>query len=106
MLIQEQVRLIAIMLGRLQMTVQECIDAFLDISHEVFNERRNRFFIKRKSSPRRRKVEVDALERAVKKILGQREVAEDTLLCESPNPRCKVYVDIQCFFFFCSGLWI
>ncbi|KAH8708402.1 phospholipase, patatin family protein [Phaeosphaeriaceae sp. PMI808] len=71
--------LIAIMLGRLQMTVDECIDAYVSLSDRIFQKRRHRRF------------DSDELEWMIKGIVRQG-LVEDALLMDAPNVKCKVFV--------------
>ena len=80
--------LIAIMLGRLQMTVDECIVAYTSLSDKVFEKRSHRVNIKGKLQGR---FDAAELERAVKQILKARGLAEDALLKDSTDAPCKVY---------------
>jgi len=81
--------LIAIMLGRLQMTVDECIEAYTSLSDKVFEKKFHRVSITGKLQGR---FEAAALENAIKRILVERHFDEDTLLKDSPDAHCKVYV--------------
>ncbi|KAH7134383.1 hypothetical protein EDB81DRAFT_844943 [Dactylonectria macrodidyma] len=65
--------LIAIMLGRLRMTIDECITAYTSLSDK------GRF-------------DTAALEQAVKQILVDNGHGEDALLQDPPNTACKVFV--------------
>lgn len=78
--------LIAIMLGRLQMTIDECIDAYTTLSDRVFNKTTHRVSIKGKLQGRFDSAE---LERAVKNIVISRGLGEDSLLKDA-DARCKV----------------
>ncbi|KAL1835370.1 hypothetical protein VTJ49DRAFT_6917 [Mycothermus thermophilus] len=80
--------LIAIMLGRLRMTVDECIDAYTTLSDRVFEKQTHRVTIKGKLQGRFDSAE---LERAVKTILVKRGLDEDALLNDPDSP-CKVFV--------------
>ncbi|KAG9529935.1 ankyrin, partial [Aureobasidium melanogenum] len=70
--------LIAIMLGRLEMSVNECIKTYLALSKDVFHKTR-RIPIGIKGDLKER-YDSEALERAVKNVLRNRGVDEDTLL--------------------------
>ena len=83
--------LIAIMLGRLQMTVDECIDGYTSLSDKVFEKKSIGVTIKGKI---RGRFNIAELEQAVKQILAQRGLSEDILLKDSLAP-CKVYVLIH-----------
>jgi patatin-like phospholipase/acyl hydrolase len=78
--------LIAIMLGRLCMTVDECIDAYTRLSHRVFEKKNHRITIKGKPQGRFDGAE---LERVVKTIVVKRGLSEDILL-KDPDSRYKV----------------
>lgn len=78
--------LIAIMLGRLQMTVDECIDAYTSLSDRVFEKSRHRVNIKGKLQGR---FDTAELERAIKEIVSAREISEDALLKDA-DASCKV----------------
>jgi patatin-like phospholipase/acyl hydrolase len=78
--------LIAIMLGRLRMTVDECIDAYTALSDRVFEKKSHRVNIKGKLQGR---FDTAALEQAVKEILVTRGLGEDALLKDSDSS-CKV----------------
>ena len=78
--------LIAIMLGRLQMTIDECIDAYTSLSDKVFEKKSHRVGIKGKLQGR---FDSAALELAVKNILVSRGLGEDVLLKDTDSP-CKV----------------
>jgi len=79
--------LIAIMLGRLQMTVDDCIDAYISLFDKVFQKQRHRVTIKGNVQGR---FDTDALERAIKEIVARQGLKEDELLKDSPNAKCKV----------------
>ncbi|OBT70958.1 hypothetical protein VF21_10052, partial [Pseudogymnoascus sp. 05NY08] len=81
--------LIAIMLGRLQMTVDDCIGAYVSLSDRVFQKRRHRVTIKGNVQGQFDSVE---LERAIKEIIVSQGLEEDTLLKDSPDAKCKVLV--------------
>lgn len=78
--------LIALMLGRLQMTVDECIDAYTTLSDRVFKKTSHRVTINGKLQGR---FDGDELERAVREILVRKGLSEDALL-EDANAPCKV----------------
>ena len=78
--------LIAIMLGRLGMTVDECIDAYTTLSDRVFEKKSHGVNIKGKLQGR---FDSAALELAVKNILASRGLGEDALLKDIESP-CKV----------------
>ena len=78
--------LIAIMLGRLRMTVDECIDAYTALSDRIFEKKSHRVHIKGKLQGRFDSAE---LERAVRNILINRGLREDALL-KDPDSPCKV----------------
>ncbi|RKK08777.1 hypothetical protein BFJ65_g16440 [Fusarium oxysporum f. sp. cepae] len=81
--------LIAIMLGRLRMTVDECIVAYTSLSNMVFKKKRHRSKINGQLQGR---FDATALEQAVKKILVENGHHEEALLKDSSDGACKVYI--------------
>ena len=78
--------LIAVMLGRLRMTVDECITAYTSLSGRVFEKKSHRANIKGKLQGRFNAAE---LERAIKQIIQDRGLDESALLKDTDAP-CKV----------------
>jgi len=85
-------RLIAIMLGRLRMTIPECIEIFKHISKSVFGENPGTFRRLAKQIAGRPFFNAQALEKAIKELLTARGIDSDTLFKESNDPKCKVWV--------------
>ncbi|KAF2015348.1 FabD/lysophospholipase-like protein [Aaosphaeria arxii CBS 175.79] len=81
--------LIAIMLGRLKMSVADCIKAYLSLSDRVFKKKAHRVTIKGMIQGR---FDSDELVRAIKEVIKQQGLPEDTLLKDAPDARCKVFV--------------
>ncbi|XDG07510.1 hypothetical protein ABKA04_007125 [Annulohypoxylon sp. FPYF3050] len=81
--------LIAIMLGRLRMTVGDCITAYTQLSSDVFKKRRHR--VNRRGNVQGR-FDSSELEKAVRKILTQQGFNEDALLKDTAEAPCKVFV--------------
>ncbi|KAH7146805.1 hypothetical protein B0J13DRAFT_621750 [Dactylonectria estremocensis] len=81
--------LIAIMLGRLRMTVDECIAAYTALSDKVFEKKSHRVKINGQFQGR---FETVALEQAVKQILVDNGYSEDALLKDPSKTACKVFV--------------
>ncbi|KAM5348926.1 hypothetical protein ACJ41O_008749 [Fusarium nematophilum] len=81
--------LIAIMLGRLRMTIDECITAYTPLSDKVFEKKSHRVKINGQFQGR---FDTAALEQAVKQILVDNGYGEDALLQDPPNTACKVFV--------------
>ncbi|KAF2678494.1 FabD/lysophospholipase-like protein [Lentithecium fluviatile CBS 122367] len=81
--------LIAIMLGRLKMSIDECIDAYLQLSDRIFQKNGHRATVKGKIQGR---FDSDELERAVKEVIKGQRLQEDALLKDSPDASCKVFV--------------
>jgi patatin-like phospholipase/acyl hydrolase len=80
--------LIAIMLGRLRMNVDECIGAYTDLSSKIFNRVKYRSDwhdnVQERFDPK-------SVARAVKNMLLQRGLTEDALLNETEKEAaCKV----------------
>lgn len=78
--------IIAIMLGRLRMTVDECIEAYTSLSDKVFEKKSHRVKINGKLQGR---FDARELERAIKQILRARCLSEGALLKDVDAP-CKV----------------
>src|ERR1043165_8361656 len=74
--------LIAIMLGRLRMTIEDCIEAYNLLSDKVFEKKTHRVTIRGKLQGR---FDTAALENAIKQILKDRDISEDSLLKDSPD---------------------
>ncbi|SLM40190.1 patatin family protein [Lasallia pustulata] len=77
------------MLGRLQMSIDECIDAYISLSDRVFRKRRHRVTIKGNVQGR---LDSDELERGIKEVVVRQRLPENALLKDSPNANCKVFV--------------
>lgn len=78
--------LIAVMLGRLNMTVDECIEAYISLSDAVFRKKRHRINIRGKLQGR---FDTDELARSIKRIVVSRGLDEDALL-KNVDASCKV----------------
>ncbi|RYN57987.1 hypothetical protein AA0117_g13189 [Alternaria alternata] len=81
--------LIAVMLGRLRMSVADCITAYLSLSDRVFRKTRHRVTVKGQVQGR---FDADELARAVKEVVRQQGLPEDALLKDIPEAGCKVFV--------------
>ncbi len=77
------------MLGRMKMSVQECIDAYVSLAGTVFEKKSHRVTITGKVQAR---FDTAALERSVKEILVKYGYDEDILLQEPLDAACEVYV--------------
>lgn len=85
--------LIAIMLGRLQMSVRECIVEYQKLSTSVFTKCQHRVNIWKRELQGR--FDHKALEAGIKDLLRRRGLDEDELLKEpNGNPRCKTWVSL------------
>ena len=80
--------LIAIMLGRLGMSVDECSKAYAQISDRVFQKKHHR--LKNVRGELQGRFDSNALQEAVKDILRSRDLPEDTLLQDKDDAPCKV----------------
>ncbi|KAJ9664647.1 hypothetical protein H2201_005161 [Coniosporium apollinis] len=81
--------LIAIMLGRLRLSIDECIDAYLSLSDRVFRKKGHRVTVKGQIQGR---FDSEELARAVKEIVKKQGLQEDALLQDAPDASCKVFV--------------
>ena len=92
--ITDSLRLIAIMLGRLQMDIDQCINAYISMFDRVFQKKRHRITIRGKVQDR---FDTQELEKAIKEIVfdqcGRQKGAENTLLRDGDGQKvqCKVY---------------
>lgn len=84
--------LIAVMLGRLHMSVDDCIAAYISLSNDVFQKKSRRMKINGKLQGR---FDSTALERAIKQILKDSKHDENVLLKDTSST-CKVYVYTRC----------
>ena len=79
------------MLGRLRMTVDECIDAYVLLSDRIFQKQRHRVTIKGQAQGRFNSGE---LEQAIKEIVARQGLAEEALLKDASDAKCKVWVAV------------
>jgi hypothetical protein len=77
------------MLGRLKMSVTDCITAYLSLSDRVFCKTRHRVTVKGKVQGR---FDSEGLARAVMEVVKQQGLPEDALLQDASDAGCKVYV--------------
>jgi hypothetical protein len=75
------------MLGRLKMSVGDCITTYLSLSDRVFHETRHRVTVKGQVQGR---FDADELVLAMKEVVRQQGLPEDALLKDVPEPGCKV----------------
>lgn len=75
------------MLGRLRMSVDESIDAYLSLSDRIFQKKRHRVTVKGKIQGR---FDSEELARAVKEVIKERGLQEDVLLKDGSDNACKV----------------
>lgn len=81
--------LIAIMLGRLRMSVDECIAQYRELSTNVFTKLHHRLDV---TGHTRGRFDHEALEKAIKEILRSRNLNEEELLKETDKNACKTFV--------------
>jgi hypothetical protein len=79
------------MLGRLEMSVQECIDAYTKMMRQVFQKKANRSIIGVLGGVKPR-FSSKALEDAITQLLKSRGIPIDEKFQCGKKPRCKVYV--------------
>jgi hypothetical protein len=77
------------MLGRLRMSVTECIEAYVSLSERVFQKQRSKWKINFHIQGRFNSKE---LAEVVKEVLVEQGFKRDELLKDSPQAGCKVYV--------------
>jgi hypothetical protein len=85
-------RLIAIMLGRLEMSIEDCLEAFKTMSAEIFARNwKVAPIIKHIGAiAGTSRFKAKNLETAIKKVLRELEMAEDVSLRDSGERSCKV----------------
>ncbi|KAI1615399.1 hypothetical protein EDD36DRAFT_462913 [Exophiala viscosa] len=81
--------LIAIMLGRLEMTIDECIEAYTSLADKVFQKKAPRMKITGKI---RGQFDSKKLEDAIREVVEKRTTQKDTLLKSEADTACKVFV--------------
>jgi len=77
----------ALMLGRLRMSIDDCIDAYISLSDRIFQKKRHRVSIRGRVQGR---FDAGELEKVFKEIIKGRHLGEDALLKDSPDAKCKV----------------
>jgi hypothetical protein len=75
------------MLGRLKMSVDDCINAYTRLADKVFVKKSHRFSLTGKVQAR---YDSDALVEAVKSIMGEAGFDEKSLLWDPDPHACKV----------------
>lgn len=83
--------LIAVMLGRLEMDVDECIRAYCDLAETVFNKKLHRIPMDFKGRTQAR-FDSTKLENAIKKVITERGASETELLNDGTERGCRVFV--------------
>lgn len=76
------------MLGRLEMSIDECIEAYTALSDRVFPKQRHRVKVDGQMQGRFDTIE---LERFVKEQVAKKEGSEDALFKQRDDTKCKVY---------------
>lgn len=87
--------LIAIMLGRLQMSVDDCIQKYEDMVDEIFKKSRFPVTLRGKVQGR---FNTDVLTRKIQEVIEKTGLSVDTTLRHSDTNTCKVYVKPSQFF--------
>jgi hypothetical protein len=75
------------MLGRLRMSIDECIEAYLLLSDRIFKKNRHRISIKGNLQGR---FDSNELAQAVKEVITASGLGEDVLLKDTADAACKV----------------
>jgi hypothetical protein len=75
------------MLGRLKMSVDDSIDAYLSLSDRIFQKKRHRVTVKGNIQGR---FDSEELTRAVKEVVTAQKLKEDALLKDASDDACKV----------------
>lgn len=77
------------MLGRLKMSVAECIEAYASLSDAIFQKKRSRLSLRGKTQGR---FDSDELERAVKQMILRNGLSADEMLEDTTEAACRVLV--------------
>ena len=75
------------MLGRLRMSIDECIDAYLSLSDRIFQKKRHRVTVNGKLQGR---FDSEALAQAIKEVVAKKGFQEDALLKDVSDDACKM----------------
>ena len=79
----------AILLGRLQMSVDDCIKVYADMSDKIFTKQKHRINIRGTIQAR---FDTAALEAAIKEAVRRQNVSVDEKLFSRDPAQCKVYL--------------
>ena len=79
------------MLGRLKMSISDCIDAYLSLSDRIFQKKKHRVTIKGSIQGR---FDSDELGQAIKEVVKTQKLQEDALLKDESDNTCKVSVNL------------
>jgi hypothetical protein len=77
------------MLGRLEMTVEECIDSYLRMMSQVFEKRENRSFVGVLGGVKPR-FSSEVLKDAISQVIQSRAVPLNEKFDNGTKPKCKV----------------
>jgi uncharacterized protein YqgV (UPF0045/DUF77 family) len=77
------------MLGRLEMTIDECIESYLSLSDQIFQKKAHRVNIQGKIQGR---FDSNKLEDVIQEVVRKRKLPEDILLRGAEDATCKVCV--------------
>jgi uncharacterized protein YllA (UPF0747 family) len=77
------------MLGRLEMTVDECIEAYTKMMKQIFEKKENRSIISMVGAVKPR-FSSQVLENAIKQVLRERNVAINEKFENGQKGKCKV----------------
>ena len=75
------------MLGRLKLSIDECISAYLSLSDRVFQQKRHR--VSKRGNIQGR-FDSEELERAVKEVVAESGLDGNALLKDASDDACKV----------------
>lgn len=93
-LIQNVFRLIAIMLGRLEMTVDQCIEAYTGMMDVIFDPKdKKKLPFKLSNGKVQPKYKTKHMEQAIKQVIINAKWNPDGPFRGSKNSACKTYVD-------------
>jgi patatin-like phospholipase/acyl hydrolase len=97
--------LIAIMLGRLKMNIEDCITAYLQLSQEVFQPRRRSLNFLGKANDVLRvrgRFDSEALRKGIQRVVMEAGEDGDAKLKVEDEPKCRVLVSLSLL----TNLWL
>lgn len=84
--------LIAVMLGRMHLPIDECLNKYRNVGKKVFGSAwtRNKAWRLVKATGRSPFFDIGDLQDSIRMVLDQNNMGKDEVLCESEDAGCKV----------------